>query len=101
LPARLITVPIEGGAAIKSFDLSPTTFGSPEWLPDGKSVSLVDSRTGTPNLWSFSLDGSPMKQLTDFKPDGIFNRQLSFDRKWMVLARGLVTSDVILISDFR
>jgi Tol biopolymer transport system component len=94
-------MPIEGGAPIKSFDLSPTTTGSPEWSADGKSVNLYDSRTGTPNLWSFPLDGSPMKQLTDFKPDGVFNRQLSFDRKWMAMSRGTVTSDVILISDFR
>jgi serine/threonine protein kinase len=67
----------------------------------GKSVNLYDSRTGTPNLWSFPLDGSPMKQLTDFKPDAVFNRHLSVDHKWMAMARGLVTSDVVLISDFR
>jgi tricorn protease-like protein len=64
-------------------------------------VTLYDSRTGTPNLWAVPLDGSPMKQLTDFKPDGIFNRQLSFDGKSMAMSRGLITSDVILISDFR
>jgi serine/threonine protein kinase/Tol biopolymer transport system component len=101
LPARLIILAIEGGASTKSFDFLPTTLESPEWSPDGKSVTVVDSRTGTPNLWSFPLDGSPMKQLTDFKPDGVSNRQLSFDRKWMAMARGLITSDVVLISDFR
>jgi Tol biopolymer transport system component len=81
--------------------LPPTTNGSPEWTTDGKSVVMYDSRTGTNNLWMVPVDGSPMKQLTDFKPDSLFNRQLSFDGKWMVMARGLVTSDVILISDFR
>jgi Tol biopolymer transport system component len=101
LPVRLAILPIEGGAPTKSFDLLPTTTGSPEWAADGKSVILYDSRTGTPNLWSFPLDGSPMKQLTDFKPDGVFDRQLSFDSKWMAMGRGTVTSDVILISDFR
>jgi Tol biopolymer transport system component len=101
LPARLIVLPIEGGAPTKTFDLLPTTNGSPEWSADGKSVTIVDSRTGTPNLWSFPLDGSPMKQLTDFKPDGLFNGDLSFDGKLMAISRGTVTSDVILISDFR
>jgi Tol biopolymer transport system component len=81
--------------------LPPTTSGTPEWTADGKSVTFYDSRTGTPNLWAVPLDGSPMKQLTDFKPDGVFNRQLSFDRKLMAMSRGLITSDVILISDFR
>ncbi len=101
LPQRLIIIPIEGGAPTKSFDLLPTTTGTPEWAPDGKSVTIYDSRTGTPNLWSFPMDGSPMKQLTDFKPDAVVNREVSFDGKYMVMARGLVTGDVILISDFR
>jgi Tol biopolymer transport system component len=101
LPQKLVVLPIEGGTPTKSFDLLPTTTGTPEWARDGRSVTLYDSRTGTPNLWIFPLDGSPMKQLTDFKPDGLFNRQLSFDGKWMAMSRGLVTGDVILISDFR
>jgi Tol biopolymer transport system component len=81
--------------------LLPTTNGSPGWSADGKSVTISDSRTGTTNLWSFPLDGSPMKQLSDFKPDEFINRELSFDRKSMVIARGRITSDVVLISDFR
>jgi Tol biopolymer transport system component len=101
LPVRLIIIPIDGGAPSKSFDLLPTTAGSPEWAADGKSINFYDSRTGTTNLWSLPLDGSPMKQLTDFKPDELFNRALSFDGKWMALGRGTMTSDVILISDFR
>ena len=101
LPTKLILIPIEGGAPTKSFDLLPTTGGAPEWAKDGKSVTFYDSRTGTSNLWSFPIDGSPMKQLTDFKPDAVWNRQLSFDGKLMVMSRGLATSDVILITDFR
>lgn len=101
LPLRLIVLPFEGGAPTKSFDLLPTTSGAPEFAPDGRSVSVYDSRTGTLNLWSFSLTDGAMKQLTDFNPEGLSNRELSFDGKWMAMGRGLVTSDVILISDFR
>jgi len=81
-------MPIEGGAPLKSFDLLPTTIGSPEWSADGKSVSMGDTRTGTTNLWSFPLDGSPMKQLTDVKPDEFINREWSVDHKSMVITRG-------------
>jgi hypothetical protein len=42
-----------------------------------------------------------MKQLTDFKPDTLFNSDLSKDGKFLAMSRGLMTSDVILISDFR
>jgi TolB protein len=102
-PEKLILLPIEGGAPVKTLDLLPTTGGAPEWSPDGKSLIVADNRTGTSNLWSLPLDGGPMKQLTDYKPDYIFtfDRQWSGDGKLMAMSRGTVTSDVILISDFR
>ena len=101
VPPKLIILPIEGGTPTKTFDLPPTVIGAPEWSADGKSLSVADTRTGTNNLWSFSLENGQMKQLTDFKPDGFFNRETSPDRKMMAISRGTVTSDVILISDFR
>jgi serine/threonine protein kinase/Tol biopolymer transport system component len=100
-PARLMILPITGGEPIRTFEMPPTASGYPTWSPDGKSIIVYDQRTGTPNLWSQPLDGGPMKQLTDFKPDGLFARDLSPDGKSMALSRGTVTSDVILISDFR
>jgi Tol biopolymer transport system component len=102
-PAKIIILPVEGGPPTKSIDVPVTTSGgSPGWFPDGKSLIVADSRTGTQNLWSVPLDGGPMKQLTDFKPDHVF----TFDwqlagGKLAAMSRGTITSDVILISDFR
>lgn len=101
VPAKLIILPIEGGPPTKTFDLPATVGGTPEWSADGKSLTVGDSRTGSVNLWSFSLENGQMKQLTDFKPDGFFSREISPDKKSMAIARGNITSDVILISDFR
>jgi len=100
-PNKLIILPVEGGSPTKTFDLLPSSFGTPEWSADGKSVTLPDNRTGTVNLWNLPLDGSPMKQLTDLKSETLFSRELSMDGKSMALSRGTVTSDVILISNFR
>ena len=100
-PNRLIVLPIAGGSPTRTFDMPPTASGYPKWSPDGKTITIYDSRTGTSNLWGQPLDGGPMKQLTDFKPDGVFARDLSRDGKSMVMSRGTITSDVILISDFR
>jgi len=100
-PRRLIILPLEGGAPTKTFDMPPTAGGHPEWAPDGKSITIYDGRSGTSNLWLLPLDGGAMKQLTDFNPDGLFARSTSPDGKFMALARGTITSDVILISDFR
>lgn len=100
-PNRLIILPIAGGDPTRTFDMPPTASGYPVWSPDGKAIVIYDRRTGTSNLWSQPLDGGPMKQLTDFKPDDLFARDLSRDGKTMALSRGTITSDVILISDFR
>jgi hypothetical protein len=48
-----------------------------------------------------ALDGSPPRKLTDFKSDRIFSFGWSRDGKQLALARGTLTNDVILISDFR
>jgi len=102
-PLRLIILPFEGGTPTKTFDMPPTTTtdGRLIWAPDNKAVIVNDTRTGTSNLWSVPLDGSPMKPLTDFRPDGVWGRDWSRDGKFIALARGTGTSDVILISDFR
>jgi eukaryotic-like serine/threonine-protein kinase len=100
-PNRLIILPVTGGEPTRSIDLPPSAKGRPTWSPDGKSIVIYDERTGTNNLWSQPLDGGPMKQLTDFKPDSLFARDLSRDGKFMAMSRGTVTGDVILISDFR
>jgi hypothetical protein len=40
------------------------------WLVSRWEITVIaDNRTGTSNLWSLPLDGGPMKQLTDFKPE--------------------------------
>jgi Tol biopolymer transport system component len=103
-PAKVIILPVEGGTPTKSIDLPDTIASySPGWFPDGKSLVVRDDRSGTTNLWSLPLDGGPMKQLTDFKPDYLFSFdwQLSGGGKLAAMSRGTITSDVILISDFR
>ena len=77
--------------------------GSPglRWTPDGRALTFVDTVNGVSNIWSLPLDGGALKQLTDFKTDQIFWFDVSRDGKQLALSRGTVTSDVILIRDFR
>jgi len=100
-PARLIVLPFEGGTPIKTFDMPTTTIGGPLWGDNGKTLVVYDNRSGTPNLWSQSLAGGPLQPITAFKPEGVWNADWSRDGKFVALSRGTVTSDVILISDFR
>jgi Tol biopolymer transport system component/DNA-binding winged helix-turn-helix (wHTH) protein len=95
-------IPFEGGEPIKMFEIPPTVPFSARfiWSLDGR-LTYIDQRNGVSNIWSQPIDGSPPKQLTKFKSGRIFQFAWSRDGKWLALARGAVTSDVVLISDFR
>jgi len=69
------------------------------WAPDSKSLTLLTSRSGVPNLWSQPIDGSPAKPLTDFRAGEIFNFAWTADGKNLLLARGNINNDLILIRD--
>ena len=56
---------------------------------------------GVANVWSHPIDGGPDKQLTNFKNDQMFNFKWSPGGKSLVMARGSVMADIVLIHDFR
>ena len=67
------------------------------WMPDNRSMALVDTRTGTPNLWLIPVFGNgPEKQLTHFTSGVIWNCHYSPDGKLIALTRGSNQSDVVL-----
>lgn len=37
---------------------------APVWSPDGSSLAFLSHRTGVPEVWTISIDGSNLKQLT-------------------------------------
>jgi TolB protein len=89
---------IEGGDLTKLSYRVNSAFG---WSPDGKAVLYADNRNGVSNLMSQPLDGRPPKQITNFIEGRIFNFAWSADGKRLVLARGSVNSDVVLINNVK
>jgi Tol biopolymer transport system component len=69
------------------------------WSSDGKAILYLDNRNGVTNVFSQALEGGAPKQLTNFTTDKIFSFDWSRDGKQMACARGVVTTDVILIKD--
>jgi Tol biopolymer transport system component len=69
------------------------------WTPDGHALAYVGQRS-FPNISCRPVDGGPPKRLTDFKSDRIFSFAWSHDGKQLALARGTLTHDVVLISNF-
>lgn len=98
LKRRVAIIPLEGGSPIKVFDFPHPFRQGIRWAPDGHSLIYV----GVParsTIWSQPLEGTPPKKIADFAPDRIFAFDWSRDGKHIAVARGTVTSDVVLIRD--
>ncbi len=103
LKEKLALLAIDSGQILRFLDferpLSSATPGSVRLTRDGKAVIYPVRDGGTDNLWLQHLDGSPGKQITDFKSEEIIDFRWSFDGSKLALIRGHTDSDVVLIRD--
>ncbi len=95
---KIAVIPFDGGAPLNLFDLNQQTV---QWTPDGRAIAFIRTTNGVSNLWAQPLAGGEPKQLTEFKDQRIFNFAWSRDGKQLALSRGVVNSDVVLLSGFR
>jgi len=100
VPNRLKVVPAEGGAVLYELDW-PVFAAEPHWSPSGKAVQYVRTQESVSNIWEQNLSGGPPKQITNFTSGLIFGFDWSPDGKQLALTRGSVSSDVVMISNFR
>jgi Tol biopolymer transport system component len=99
---KIAVIPFDGGAPIGTFDILSSNFGRPvQWTPDGRAIAFIRTMNGVSNIWAQPLAGGEPKPLTDFKDQRIFNFAWSRDGKQLALSRGVVNSDVVLITNFR
>lgn len=97
---RYAVIPFEGGEPAKVFDLIGNK-GFFRWSPDSRSLYyLRDTKGGVTNVWNYDPEKGESKQVTDFKTETIYDFVWSADGKQLVLSRGTVTSDVVLIKNF-
>ena len=104
-PLKLAIFPLAGGqparvlnAAILTGDGSRVP--APRWTADGRALTYVVTNAGVSNVWLQPINGDAPRQLTTFKSDRIFSFEWSRGDKQLLVARGLVASDVVLISHF-
>jgi len=99
---RIAIVPFEGGAPAKIFDIPSASSLRPiRWSPDGSAITYISTRDEDSIIWSQPLDGSAPRKLIDFKADQIFDFAWSRDGRWLALARGAISTDVVLIKNLR
>lgn len=91
---ELVITNLQTGETIKTLNVSYI-----QWTPDSHNLLYISSQDK--NLWQQPIDGGPPKQLTSFKSEFTFACALSRDGRQIVLSRGSISSDVVLISNFK
>jgi serine/threonine protein kinase len=97
---KLAVIPAAGGPPLHVFDRPRGSKGL-RWSPDQKGVEYFLIRNGASNIWEQPLTGAAPLQITNFTSGLIFDFSWSRDGQQLYLAKGDVSSDVVLISNFR
>jgi eukaryotic-like serine/threonine-protein kinase len=103
---KLAVFKIAAGEPVRSFDTPAVpVFDAASsllrWTGDGRALTYIVTVGDVSNLWSQPISGDPPKQLTNFKSNRIFSFDWLPVGRQLILSRGTVTSDVLLISNFR
>ena len=92
-------VSLRSGQLLRALNIPGRTWVL-KFTPDGQSITYVDNRDGTSNIWSVPTEGGTPRKLTNFTSQDIFDFAWSRDGKQLVLSRGTQYSDAVLIRNF-
>ena len=53
------------GSGLRRLTSHPASDGSARWMPDGRSILFLSSRTETSQVWRIAVDGGEAEQVTD------------------------------------
>ena len=96
---QLALLPVDSPQNTKLLDLQRQVQGTVRFTHDGKAVVYPFRDQDADNLWLEPLDGSPGKQITNFKSEHIMDFHWSFDGSKLGLARGHTDSDVVILEE--
>jgi serine/threonine protein kinase/Tol biopolymer transport system component len=70
------------------------------WTHDGQALLTNTMPSDRANLWRLPLDGGEPEQLTDFDERRMYWYEISPDGKTLVVTRGVLVRDAVLIENF-
>jgi DNA-binding winged helix-turn-helix (wHTH) protein/WD40 repeat protein len=94
----LAVISTEGGPPIRKTKISED-IDALRWSPDGRCLQYVLTKDGASNIWEQPLARGQPKQLTKFTSGRIFDFTWTADGKQLLLTRGDITSDVVLLGN--
>jgi serine/threonine protein kinase/Tol biopolymer transport system component/tetratricopeptide (TPR) repeat protein len=99
-PWQIALTPIEGGPPERIFDVPQNEAdgnSSIRWTGDSRAIIYTDYRDGVTNLRLQPIEGGPARQITNATREVFYSFDLAPDGR-LLLANGLVTSDVVLFT---
>jgi len=100
-PQGVAIMAFEGGPPTKHFDILSSMWTWFRWGTDSRSLLYTKNEGGVDNVWGQPIAGGTPKQITHFNSELISSFDLSRDGKRLVMNRGTITQDVLLIRDLR
>ena len=98
----IAVLPIDGDRPTHTFPARPSaSYASIHWTPDGKALlhnAAIDDRS---NVWLQPLSGGPPRQVTGFADQIIFGFTRSLDGKQLIIARGTLSRDAVILRNFK
>jgi eukaryotic-like serine/threonine-protein kinase len=96
---QLALLPVDSPQNTKLVELQHPRLGTLRFTHDGKAMVYPFRDQEAENLWWQPLDGSPGKQITNFKSERIMEAHWSFDGSKLGMVRGHTDSDVVLLEE--
>jgi len=96
---QLALLPVDSPQNTKFIEFQRPRLGIARFTHDGKAVVYPFRDQDADNVWLQPLDGSPGKQLTNFKAEHIGEMHWSFDGSKLGMIRGHTDSDVVLLEE--
>ena len=101
---KIAVIPLDAGPKpqIQFLDPNPgiSVVGA-RFTPDGKAIVYPVTEKGVDNLWLQPLDGTKLRELTNFKSDSIAGFRWSSDGKTLAVLQRRDEGDVVLLRDTR
>ena len=98
---KIAVIPAAGGWSPTHVLLRPMGASGLCWSPNQKGVQYLLMRNGADNVWEQPLAGGAPHQITNFTSGRIFSFSWTRDGKQLLLAKGELKRDVVLISNFQ
>jgi Tol biopolymer transport system component len=100
---KIALLPLDVGPQpqVRVLAANPAISDGPRFTPDGKALVYPIRQGGVGNLWLQPLDGSPGRQITNFKSDVIPSFRFSPDGKTIGVLSLRTEADVVLIREAR